>query len=215
MCGPGVAAGDLEARSARCPAQGRARRSTVPGRDQGRVAHQERRADALLVGEPPLRAQPVLAEEVAVVADEDDEGAVERPAPLERAQQHADALVHRGHHRRAEADLLLGARVDRVEQGARPRAPGPSARTPRPAPAWRGPRPRAAGRSAAAGTPGPGRGRGAARRRHVAAERVGVDGAVLALEHVGVHRLVRQVQGEGPLARALDERAGPARSGDR
>ena len=45
--------------------------------------------------------------------------------------------------------------------------------------------------------------------RHVAAEGVGVDGAVLALEEVGVHRLVGEVEGEGTLPRALDERTGP------
>jgi hypothetical protein len=50
---------------------------TLPGLDQLRVAHEERGADALLVGEAALGAQAVLAEEEAVVAEEHDAGVVE------------------------------------------------------------------------------------------------------------------------------------------
>src|SRR5215467_15651309 len=47
----------------------------------------------------------MLAEEVAVVA--------EVARALERLEEHADALVHRGHHARAQPHLLLAPGVDR------------------------------------------------------------------------------------------------------
>jgi hypothetical protein len=80
-----------------------------------RIPQDERRADALLVGEAALGAEPVLAEEVTVVAEEEDEGVVELLRPRERVEEHPDALVDRGHHRRAQTDLLLRACLDRVQ----------------------------------------------------------------------------------------------------
>ena len=76
-----------------------------------RIADDERRADAFLVGEAPLGAERVLAEEIAVVAEEDDERVVELALPLQRVEDHADAFVDRRHHARALADLLLLARM--------------------------------------------------------------------------------------------------------
>ena len=52
-------------------------RSPRAGLEPGGIAHEERRAYALLVGEAALGPEPVLAEEIAVVAQEQDEGVVE------------------------------------------------------------------------------------------------------------------------------------------
>ena len=56
--------------------------NVVPGLDQRRIAHEQRNADRLLVGQPSLDAQAVLAVEVAVIAGEDDQRVVELlPSP--------------------------------------------------------------------------------------------------------------------------------------
>ena len=67
----------------------------------------------------PLGPEAVLAEEEAVVAEEHDHRVVELARLLERLEQHADALVHRGHHAGAQADFLLRAGVQRLEDGLR------------------------------------------------------------------------------------------------
>ena len=59
--------------------QSTSRVSASPACITRRIAHDERRADAFLVREAPLGAEPVLAEEEAVVAEKDDEGVVELP----------------------------------------------------------------------------------------------------------------------------------------
>jgi len=82
------------------------------------IAHEERGADALLVGKAPLGAQAVLAEEEAVVPQEHDASPVELPLFFQRLQDRADALVDRSHHRRALARLFLGADVQRLEERA-------------------------------------------------------------------------------------------------
>jgi hypothetical protein len=63
-----------------------------------RITDQERRLDAFLVGEAALGSEPVLAEEIAVVAQEQDEGVVELAGLLQRREDIAHALVDRGHH---------------------------------------------------------------------------------------------------------------------
>src|SRR5215467_15307735 len=73
----------------------------------------ERRADALLVGEATIGPEAMLAEEVAVVAEEEDDRVVELARALERLEEHAHALVHRGHHARTQPHLLLAPGVDR------------------------------------------------------------------------------------------------------
>src|SRR5688572_16824088 len=83
-----------------------------PRLDPPWIAHEEGRADALLVGETALGPEPVLTEEVPVVAEEDDDRVVERAGSLQRIEERADALVHRRHHARPEPDLLLRPRPD-------------------------------------------------------------------------------------------------------
>ena len=92
ICAPRLAAGELDRASARCPGRSRARARRVPAFDLARIAHDERRADAFLVGEAALGTERVLAEEIAVVAEEHDERVVELALPLERVEDRADAL---------------------------------------------------------------------------------------------------------------------------
>jgi len=78
----------LDLRPGRAPAQLDKRRRDVErghhaldasaGLHERRITHEERRADAFLVREPPLRAEAMLAEEEAVVAEEDDARVVQR-----------------------------------------------------------------------------------------------------------------------------------------
>src|SRR4030095_4371404 len=76
-----------------------------------RIANDEGGADAFLVGEAALGAQAVLAEELAVVAEERDERVIELALALQYLQDRAHALVDRCHHSCALPDLLLLARV--------------------------------------------------------------------------------------------------------
>jgi hypothetical protein len=55
----------------------------------------------------------MLAEEESVVAEEEDEGVVERSLALQRLEQRPDALVHRSHHRGPLSNLLLSRAVQR------------------------------------------------------------------------------------------------------
>src|SRR5450631_3113388 len=64
----------------------------------------------------------MLAEEVAVVAQEDDEGVVELALSRQHFQYHAHAFIDGSHHRGAQPDLLL-ADVQRIENGLCPRCP--------------------------------------------------------------------------------------------
>ena len=59
-----------------------------------RVAHQERRADALLVG-ARLAHPPMLPEREAVVGHEDDDGVLQGAADLERIDHRDHQIVHR------------------------------------------------------------------------------------------------------------------------
>src|SRR4051812_25593998 len=77
------------------------------GLHEGREAHDERRADALLVREAALRPEAVLAKKVTVVAEKEDESVVELLKARERVEDHSDALVDRSHHRGAQANFLL------------------------------------------------------------------------------------------------------------
>ena len=61
----------------------------------------------------------MLAEEVAVVAEENDDGVLELAVLSQRLEDHADAFVHRGHHRCAQANLLLVAGVQRFQDHLR------------------------------------------------------------------------------------------------
>lgn len=63
-----------------------------------------------------LGTEAVLAKEIAVVAEEQDERIVELAGLLERLEDVGHALVDRGHHRGAQANLLLGAGLHAVEQ---------------------------------------------------------------------------------------------------
>ena len=65
----------------------------------------------------------MLAEEVPVVPEEQDQRVVELATPLEGLEQHPDALVDRRHHGRPWQYLLLRPGQDRPEQthcGVRP-----------------------------------------------------------------------------------------------
>src|SRR6185436_19993300 len=114
----GLAAGELDQRRRDVDGQDHLAALRARG-DPLRIAHIERRADALLVCEAALDGDPVLTEEEPVVAEEDDAGVVELPGLLERLEQHAHALVYRRHHRGALPDLLLRAAVHGGEDVAR------------------------------------------------------------------------------------------------
>ena len=203
ICGPGVP----PASSTMVGAMSRAStisRTDAPALASGRVAEHERGADALLVGEAALGAEGVLAEEVAVVAQEQDERPVELAGALQRVEDHPDALVDRGHHRRAEANLLLGPGVDGAQDGLRLLA-GAEAE-------GLGPRGLALHHVV-------GRQHVRAGRELAAAIEVGVPGgrlvavvlareierAVGRLVGVRMHRLVGEEEAPRPLARLLDE----------
>jgi DNA-binding transcriptional LysR family regulator len=144
----------------------------------------------------------VLAEEVAVVAEEDDAGVVERAAPLERLEQLAHALVDRGHHRRPQPDLLLRARLDPVHHLAAGRRVAQ--------PEGLGERRLGLDRAGRVHHVGPRRERlaavqvGVAGRRDVAAA-TRVERAVGGLEGVRVDRLVREEQRVRRVVATVDE----------
>jgi hypothetical protein len=146
----------------------------------------------------------VLAEEVAVVTQEQDAGAVELPGALEDVEQHPHPLVHRGHHGRAQADLLLGPRVDRGQyrlgplrrlepEGLRPGRLRPHDLLGR---QHVGPR-----REHAAPVEVP-----VALGRLVTTAPGEIEGAVGGLVGIRVHRLVGEEEAPRLRARALDER---------
>src|SRR5262249_1641196 len=90
-----------------------------PGLRLARIAQHEGRSDAFLVREAALGAEAVLAEEIAIVAEKEDECIIKLTAAVERLEDHADAFIHRGHHARALANFLLRPRANRRENSAR------------------------------------------------------------------------------------------------
>src|SRR4029079_13590612 len=82
-------------------------------------AQDERRQYAFLVREAALGSESVLAEEVTVVAQENDERIVEHAFALQQIEDRAHAFVDGGHHARAKADFLLLAGKNRLENRAR------------------------------------------------------------------------------------------------
>ena len=94
--------------------------TTRPGRES-RAAHDQRHAEQGLVVDRALQHQPVVAEEVAVVAGEEHERVVGEATRGERREHAADAVVELAHHAvvRGEDGELL-ALVEQRPAGIRP-----------------------------------------------------------------------------------------------
>src|SRR5262245_65930477 len=101
-------ASELDARRRNVERQGELRHHGARGNERW-VAHEERRADALLIGEAALRAQRMFAKKIPVVAEKHYTRVLKHALARQRGEEHANALIYRSHHRRATAHLFLGA----------------------------------------------------------------------------------------------------------
>src|SRR5215510_8847118 len=101
-------AGELDARRCNVEREGDLRHYSARGNGWW-GAHDERRADALFIGEAALRTQRMFAKKIPVVAEKHYTRVLEHALARQRGKEHANALVYRSHHRRAAADLFLTA----------------------------------------------------------------------------------------------------------
>src|SRR5262245_57620627 len=101
-------AGELDVRRRNVEREGDLRHHGARGNERW-VAHDERRADTLLIGEAALRTQRMFAKEIPVVAEKHYTRMLEHALARQRGEEHPNTLVYRSHHRRAAADLFLGA----------------------------------------------------------------------------------------------------------